>query len=114
MEVAKKLKQYVGRAAQIAENHRLQKTTFTMMAQGKVQALQESVELIKGLFDAEQQLRDKLVESTRQALAEGVEPEEVGRPLSLKEQRLKEEAEEAPEAPVEKEAPRRKGRGARA
>lgn len=29
LEVAKKLKQYVGRAAQIAENHRLQKTTLS-------------------------------------------------------------------------------------
>lgn len=95
LEVAKIVKRYVIRAAQIAENHREQQIIFGHMARGKIDAIKESVAFLKSLYDAERKILDERVKQAEDAAAAGTDPEDMRRPRSIKEQRMSEDKAEA-------------------
>lgn len=132
LETAALIKKYITRSAALVQNLAMQASNRQLMARGKVEVLGTTITIVKGLYDSE----IKKVESFKQAVASGlVRLEEDGtqqavvsvpgvngvRPgMSIKEQRLAEEAAEAkaaaeaeatPQDPPEK---KRGGRGKRA
>ena len=131
LETAKVIKKYITRSAAIAQNLATQAGAQRLMAQGKVQALENAVKIVKKYHEDEV----RKVEGFKQALLEGrvrieadgtQQAEDPGvnvlgvRPgLTIKEQRLAEEASakkvEAPPPVVSPPAPplKRGGRGKR-